>query len=143
MHRTAKILGYVALACIGLSLLLSAGLLYAWQFVAEPNAAIITMGDFEITAAGLHTEPFWNLVAAWLLTAGALLIAGVAIVFAVAIAMLAVAFAMFMVVGAFGLLASPLIVIALIVWLAVRSSRDAPQPLSSNTQQTANPSSAA
>ena len=131
MRRTAKILGYILLACVGLSLLVSAGLLYTWQFVAEPNAAIITFGDFEVTASGLHSEPFLNIIAAWLLTAGALLIAGVAIVFAAAIAMVAVAFAMFMVVGAVGLLASPLIVIALIVWLAVRSSRDAPPPLSS------------
>ncbi len=142
MRRTAKIALFTLLACVGLSLVLSAGLLYSWQFVAEPNAAIITLGDFEVTASGLSTEPFLNVVAAWLLTAGALLIAGVAVVFAAAITMIAVAFAMFLVVGTVGMLASPLIVIALIVWLAVRSSRDAPAPLSSATQA-ANPGAAA
>ncbi len=137
MKRAAKVLGYVALASVAVALFASILALIAAQFVAEANSAAINIGDYEIGVHGLFDQPFLTIVIAWLATGAAFLIAAYAIALATIVAIAAVGFAVVItvgsVVGVIAVLASPLILVGIIFWIAVRSSRAAPAPMSAHS----------
>jgi hypothetical protein len=116
-----KVLGWVALVAVALALVSSLIVLIVAQFHAEGATATITLGDYEIAVRGLFEQPILTVLAAWLITAGAFLIAGLILLLvfgAIAIMFGGMAF----------VLASPLVLIALIVWYVLRRSRNASPP---------------
>ena len=121
MKHFFKVLGWVTLAAIALALVSSLFVLIVAQFHAEGATATINLGDYEIAVQGLFQQPAYTVVAAWLITAGAFLIAGLVLLLvfgAMALALGGVAF----------VIASPLVLIALIVWLVVRRTHNPSPP---------------
>jgi hypothetical protein len=137
MKRLLKALGWAMVILIGVALVASIAILIGANFYAEPNAAIVNVGEIEIEARGLFNQPILTILAAWFAVAGALVVATLAVIFTCVVSGLAVAFvlaltAMFFFGGAI-LIASPLLAIGVIVWLMIRSSRRADPPNDSAT----------
>lgn len=121
MKQFLKVFGWVALTAIGLALLASLLVLIVAQFHADGTTATISLGDYEIAVRGLFDQPIYTVIAAWLITAGAFLIAG--LVLALVFGALAIMFC-----GMALVVASPLVLIALIVWFSLRRSRNSASP---------------
>jgi hypothetical protein len=132
MKRIFKALGWAMVVLIGVALVASIAILIGANFYAEPNAAIVSLGEIEIEARGLFNQPILTILAAWLAVAGALVVATLAVVFACVVSALAVLFALsitaIVLAGTAILLLSPILAIAGIVWLIVRSSKRATPP---------------
>jgi hypothetical protein len=121
MKLFLKVLGWVALLAVALALVSSLIVLIVAQFHTDGATATINLGDYEIAVRGLFDQPILTILAAWLATAGAFLIAG--LVLMLVFGALAIMFC-----GMAFVIASPLVLIALIVWYALRRSRHASPP---------------
>jgi hypothetical protein len=124
MKLFLKVLGWVALVAVALALISSLIVLIVAQFHTDGATATINLGDYEIAVRGLFDQPILTILAAWLITAGAFLIAG--LILMLVFGALAIMFC-----GMAFVVASPLVLIALIVWYVLRRSRNGTPPSAS------------
>jgi uncharacterized membrane protein len=126
VKKVAKIIGWMLAIGVALALIASILVLYLAQFAAEPNHAIISLGDTEIAVRGLFDQPIWTIIGAWLIVGAAIFFAAIAVIATIGMSSLAVVFALAVTVAGLGavavLLASPLIAIAVVIWLIVRQT---------------------
>jgi hypothetical protein len=132
MKTAGKIVAWTLAIGVALALLSSLLLLIAAQFTAEASHAVINLGDIEIAVHGLFDQSVWTILGAWLIVGCALFVSAIAVAAAIGISVIAVIFALVFTVASLGavavLLASPLIAVALVVWLIVRHSSKSGTP---------------